>query len=150
MRGAVTTGSADAEDDAHVLPKDVDFTLHLAEGDWSKSYSLKNFDKREITATSIERPYWLVGDVINEVFTWNSDFPPLVEGETVTVRLTYVPPPPAPTNLTASPGDRRVTLAWDAPAADAGHHAPRIPLQVEDDGRLHPVAGDSRQCAGRR
>ena len=119
VRGAVTTGSADAEGIAHVLPKDVDFTLHLAGGDWSRTYSLKNFDKREITATSIERPYWLVGDVINEVFRWNSDFPPLVEDETVTVRLTYVPPPPAPTNLTASPGDRRVTLAWDVPAADA-------------------------------
>ena len=36
----------------------------------------------------------------------------------VTVRLRDDPPPP-PTNLTASPGDRRVTLAWDAPAAAA-------------------------------
>ena len=114
VRGAATSGTA--EGGTRVLPKDVDFTLHLAGSNWSKSYSLKNADRREISATPQNQLSWLVGDVLNEWFVWTSDFPPLVDGETVMVRLTYVPPP---TNLTASPGDRRVTLAWDAPAADA-------------------------------
>ena len=42
----------------------------------------------------------------------------------------------------------RVTLTWDAPAADGGHHAPRVPVQ--DHGRLpRRVDGDRRQRAGR-
>ena len=48
----------------------------------------------------------------NTGLDWSSE-------STVTLRLRVLPPPAAPTNLTASPGDRRVTLAWDAPAADA-------------------------------
>ena len=122
VRGAVTTSSADiGVDISHVLPKDVDFTLHLAGSDWSRSYSLKNSTDRTITATG-GQPHWPVGEVINEFFSWGSDFPPLVDGETVTVRLTHPPTtaPPPPTNLTASPGDRRVTLAWDMTAAAAG------------------------------
>ena len=121
VHGAVTTGTADAEGSAHVLPKDVDFTLHLAGGDWSRSYSLKNAPERTVTATGVQAS-WLVGDFINEFFNWYNVFPPLVDGETVTVRLTHPPTtaPPPPTNLTASPGDRRVTLAWDATAAAAG------------------------------
>ena len=122
VHGAVTTSSADiGVDISHVLPKDVDFTLHLAGSDWSRSYSLKNSTDRTITATG-GQPHWPVGEFINEFFSWGSDFPPLVDGETVTVRLTHPPTtaPPPPTNLTASPGDRRVTLAWDMTAAAAG------------------------------
>ena len=48
----------------------------------------------------------------NTGLDWSSE-------STVTVRLRVPPPPPPPTNLTATPGDRRVTLAWDATAADA-------------------------------
>ena len=122
VRGAVTTSAADIGVDlSHVLPKDVDFTLHLAGSDWSRSYSLKNVSDRTLSSPPGAEP-WQVGDVVNEVLTWDSDFPPLVEGEMVTVRLTHPPTtaPPPPTNLTASPGDRRVTLAWDATAAAAG------------------------------
>ena len=117
VRGAVTTSGADiGVDKSHVLPKDVDFTLHLEGSNWSKSYSLKNPRDRSISDTDTSAS-WPVGAVIDEWWEWDSDLPPLVDGEMVTVRLTYVP---APTNLTASPGDRRVTLAWDAPAADTG------------------------------
>ena len=117
VRGAVTTaGDAGTGAHAHVLPKDVDFTLHLAGSD-SWSSSLKDADLRTSDAALAE-----VGVVTNERFNWQSDFPPLVDGETVTVQLTYVPTtaPSPPANLTASPGDRRVTLAWDVPPADAG------------------------------
>ena len=122
VRGAVTTSATDLGVDlSHVLPKDVDFTLHLARSDWSRSYSLKNVSDRALSSPPGAEP-WQVGDVVNEFLTWDSDFPPLVEDETVTVRLTHPPTtaPPPPTNLTASPGDRRVTLAWDATAAAAG------------------------------
>ena len=40
-------------------------------------------------------------------------------GQTVTARLRELPLPPAPTNLTATPGDEQVTLAWDAPPSGA-------------------------------
>ena len=122
VRGAVTTSAADLGVDlSHVLPKDVDFTLHLEGSNWSKSYSLKNVSDRTLSSPPGAEP-WQVGDLVDEVLTWDSDFPPLVEDETVTVRLTHPPTtaPPPPTTLTASPGDRRVTLAWDAPPADAG------------------------------
>ena len=120
VHGAATSGTA--EGGTRVLPKDVDFTLHLAGNDWSKSYSLKNADSREFTATPQNQLSWLVGDAINEWFVWTSDFPPLVDGETVTVRLTYVPPPPAPADLVASHGDGEVALSWAAPGSGVTRH----------------------------
>ena len=121
VRGAVTTAGGMGIN-SQVLPKDADFTLHLEGSDWSKSYSLKNAIENSITSGSNEQPFWSVGDVINEWWIFRGDLPPLVDGETVTVRLTYPPTtaPPPPTNLKALPGDRRVTLTWDAPAAHSG------------------------------
>ena len=149
VRGAVTAVVGDA---AHVLPKDTEFTLHLAGSDWSRSYSLKNADERVFTASPVDRPYWQVGDVINEWFIWTSDFPPLVDGETVTVRLTHPPTtaPPPPANLTASPGDRRVTLAWDAPAAAAGisHHEFRYKWRTTGDYNPWKAIPDSAPGGG--
>ena len=55
-------------------------------------------------------------------FFGTSDFPPLVDGETVTVRLTYVPPPPAPADLVASHGDGEVALSWAAPGSGVTRH----------------------------
>ena len=63
-----------------------------------------------------------VGDVITEFFNWYSDFPPLVDGEMVTVRLTYVPPPPAPADLVASHGDGEVALSWAGPGSGVTRH----------------------------
>ena len=117
VRGAVTTLATTHPTESHVLPEDVDFTLHLSGSNWSKSYSLKNADDRES-----EEPILHVGQVTNEFFAWGSDFPPLVEGETVTVRLTYPMPPPAPANLIASHGDGEVALFWAAPGSGVTRH----------------------------
>ena len=51
-------------------------------------------------------------------YSWSRSGLDWSSATSVTLRLRDDPPPP-PTNLTASPGDRRVTLAWDAPAAAA-------------------------------
>ena len=64
----------------------------------------------------------------------------------VTLRLRDDPPPP-PANLTASPGDRRVTLAWDAPAADArvSRHEFRYKWRTTGDyGRWQAIPDSAR------
>ena len=121
VRGAVTSKTEELRG-IYVLPKDVDFTLHLAGSDWSKSYSLKDADIRKFTETPQNQSTWQIGDVINEWFAWDSDYPPLVEGETVMVRLTYPAPPPAPANLIASHGDGEVELFWAAPGSGVTRH----------------------------
>ena len=149
VRDAVTTSAADiGVDHSHVLPKDVDFTLHLAGSDWSRSYSLKNADVRRASQHPLGGA-WDVGEVIDEWWEFRSDLPPLVDGETVTVRLTHPPTtaPPPPTNLTASPGDRRVTLAWDAPAAHSGvtRHEFRYKWRTTGDyGRWQAIPDSAR------
>ena len=89
VRGAVIS-----EDDslrtAYVLPKGADITLHLEGTGWSKSYSLQNAERIPQETPSDGFP-WEIGEVIWEQYSWDSDFPPLTEGEQVTVRLT----PPA-------------------------------------------------------
>ena len=120
VHGAVISTDDDT-DGTYVLPKGADFTLHLEGTDWSKSYSLQSA-KRNPQATLGGDPVWEIGVVITEQYSWFDDFPPLTEGEQVTVRLIHPPLPPAPANLRASPDDGEVALSWNAPASGVTRH----------------------------
>ena len=132
--GAVISTDDDT-DGVYVLPKGADFTLHLEGTDWSKSYSLQSA-KRKPQPTPSDGVSNEIGDVIWEQYSWDSDFPPLTEGEQVMVRLTLPPPtaPTAPTGLMASAsGDARIDLSWTAPS-NGGSAITGYKIEVSTDG----------------
>ena len=131
VRGAVISKDGSLRT-SYVLPKGADITLHLEGTGWSKSYSLQNAERR-IQVPPVDSP-WVIGNVIWEQYAWVSDFPPLTEGEQVTVRLTHPPLPPPPANLRASPDDGEVALSWNAPASGVTRHEYRYKTDGEYGG----------------
>ena len=79
-------------------------------------------------------------------YSWSRSGLDWSSATSVTLRLRVDPPPP-PANLTASPGDRRVTLAWDAPTAYAGisRHEFRYKWRTTGDyGRWQAIPDSAR------
>ena len=56
------------------------------------------------------------------------------EGEVETVTATPVRTPSAPRDLSATPGDRQVTLSWDAPSSDGGSDILRYAYRLGGSG----------------
>ena len=67
------------------------------------------------------------------------------DGEAATVTATPALTPSMPRNLRAAPGDREVTLTWDAPESAGGLDIERYEYQVDGSGDWVPVAGSDRR-----
>ena len=61
------------------------------------------------------------------------------EGAVATVTATLSGKPTAPPNLSATPGNEKVTLRWDAPSSDGGSAIERYELRVDSSGMWTPV-----------
>ena len=52
--------------------------------------------------------------------------------------------PGAPRNLSGSPGDKQVTLTWDAPSSDGGSTITRYEYEIDDSGVWMDAGTDRR------
>ena len=97
-------------------------------GDWMSVAALA----REVTVTELDngRPY------VFEVRAVNAHG----AGEAAEVTATPALTPSVPRDLTATPGDGRVTLAWEAPESDGGLAIERYEYRVDRSGDWTSVA----------
>ena len=93
------------------------------EGSWADW--LDNGTNRRVTVTGLTsgRPYGFEVRAVN----------PHGAGEAAAVTATPALTPPAPLDLTATPGDAEVRLAWEAPSSDGGAPIERYEYRI--DGR---------------
>ena len=65
-------------------------------------------------------------------------------GEVARVTVTPGTEPGAPRNLSGSPGDKQVTLTWDAPSSDGGSTITRYEYEIDDSGAWMDAGTDRR------
>ena len=127
MRGVVTSVASSGTHRAHVLPSGADIELYLEGDNWTRSYSLKNPDRRRVSKCIDEGEttgrHCRAGETATEQYKWNDDLPPtLTDGEKVIVRLRYSAPRPGKPGrplVTAPEGKSgALVVKWTAPAND--------------------------------
>ena len=127
VRGVVTSVASSGTHRAHVLPSGADIELYLEGDNWTRSYSLKNPDRRRVSKCIDEGEttgrHCRAGETATEQYKWSDDLPPtLTDGEKVIVRLRYSAPRPGKPGrplVTAPEGKSgALVVKWTAPAND--------------------------------
>ena len=126
VRGTVTSVASSGDHRAHVLPSGASITLHLEGEDFSKSYSLKNPNKRTVTKCSAEdgtERHCGVREITTEDYKWTTDLPPrLTDGDSILVRLRYKAPRPGtpgtPTVAVPTGKSGALIVNWAAPSSN--------------------------------